>query len=121
MKWSEILYIALINLSLFTMGASLITIGILAYRRPYRWWAFVLTKLGLFGIVGTILLDVLPKVRELPGNFWTYVYEISVALAGIGASFITSALNRSMGRERAIEKIQLETENQKEVRKSGSW
>lgn len=86
------IYVVLANISLFALGASIVTMGILTWFRPYRWWAFLLVKAGLFGIIGLIYILLLPVGRLQVVDWKIIVYTTCVLFTAIGQTFVIKAL-----------------------------
>jgi hypothetical protein len=82
----EFLYFALVQLSLFALGTTVVAAVVLVVKRPPRWWAYVLVKVGVFLVLGIIFLLVLPDRVVEPGVF-TYLYLMAVAAIGVGLIF----------------------------------
>lgn len=101
----RLVYVILANISLFALGASLITMGILALYRPYRWWAFMLVKAGLFGIVGLIYILLLPAGTLQIIDWKIIVYTVSVFFTAVGQVFVIKALIKYAAEKDVTEKV----------------
>jgi len=89
----EFLYLILVQLSLFSLGTALVAMGILVAKRPSFWWAYFGAKMCMFGIVGEILVLVLPHRVLDPGPL-TYLYLLFVGGFGTSTIFISKDIIR---------------------------
>lgn len=83
----EFLFLVLVQLSLFVLGVSVVTIFVAFFRRPSRWYGYIFAKLGIIGIVGVILYLVLPT-RQVEASGRVYFYLSSVLLCGVGVLIV---------------------------------
>ena len=92
------LYLLLVQASLFALGTALVASVVLAMKRVSYWWAYFGAKLAMFGIVGEILVLVLPK-RVAQPSIWTYLYLFFLALFGIMLIFVSRDIIQRAYRE----------------------
>jgi hypothetical protein len=83
----EFLHDLIVQLSLFCLGVSAFTIGVLVVRRPPRWYGYALTKIGAFGIVGIILYLILPQ-QVVEWRPQTGVYIVGIIAYTIGVMVV---------------------------------
>lgn len=100
----ELLYFLLLQMSLWATGAAAVAIGVLVRHRPRRWWAYVLTKLGLGGIVGTLMVRVWENGTVEPSGA-AYFYVAFVAVAAVGLTYVSGDLARRGGAESAAKVV----------------
>lgn len=83
------LYFLVVQCSLFALGATLVACAVLIIRRPSRWWAYVGTKTSMAGLVGIILIKVLPA-RTVDLNGYSVAYIIFLLGLAACVSFVAS-------------------------------
>lgn len=97
-------YLIVVQASLFAIGASVFTLGVLAVRRPARWYWYFLTKLGTMGVIGVILVAISTaqaRARlETNGRFWLYVG--AVLMYAVGVTGVARDLTRRAGARIAL-------------------
>ena len=101
----ELLYFVLLQVSLFALGASAVAVSVLVRHRPRRWWAYALTKVGLAGIVGTLMLRVWDNGTVEPSGA-AYFYVGFVLASAIGLSYVSGDLARRGGAESAAKVVE---------------
>jgi hypothetical protein len=114
----ELLYQVLLQASLFAMGAAAVSVGVLVRHKPRRWWAYALTKVGLSGIVATILTRIWATGSVEPSTA-AYFYVAFVAASAVGMSFVAGDLAKRGGivsAEKAVAKVTEEPSNHQRVR-----
>lgn len=84
------LYLLLVQASLFSIGVSSVTIGVLLVRRPPRWYGYALAKAGMAAVIGIILLLVLPQYELDLSNGVTrvWIYIGGVVAYGVGVFIV---------------------------------
>lgn len=98
------IYLVLLQASLFAFGAGLVAIGILIRFRFRRWWAYVLTKISLIGIIGIIFLLIWER-GQVESTPQTTGYVVLVVIGAIGMTFVAGDLARKGGERRAKEDV----------------
>lgn len=83
----QFLFFLLVQLSLFALGTLLVTLSVLAVKRPPYWWAYLVVKTGIGGIIAILLGLILPHRIVQPGVL-TYLYLTCVAAVGSGVIFV---------------------------------
>lgn len=89
MEVGRLIYLALVNISLFTAGVTLFTMGVLAVRKPRRWGFYLAAKAGMLAVVGTILALVMPHPVPIPPSPEAATYILGVLLFGIGLTGVS--------------------------------
>lgn len=96
MDAGQALYVVLVQLLLFSAAAALTASAFLAIRRPRRWWAYVLTKVGIT-ITNGVLLSVVFPAQTIPVTPISVSYAVGLAATGIGLSFVAGDLAKRQG------------------------
>lgn len=98
MNWGRITYAVLAYGSLFTLGALLYTMGVLVVRRPPAWGSYLLAKIGMLLIVGTIEVIILPNPVPIPPSPRVGSYVLGVGLFGLGLLGVAKDILRRTAR-----------------------
>lgn len=85
------------QLSLFALGASLVTIFLLATRRPQRWIWYAAYKTGTMLTVGTVLYTILLPLERIPPTAPAIAYAIGLFLCCIGLVGVSRDISRKAG------------------------
>lgn len=101
----EFVYLALLNVSLFALGAAAASLGILIRHRPRRWWAYALVKAGLATIVGTLMFVVWGNGTVEP-SARAGIYILGVLGSAVGMSFVAGDLAKRGGTQSAVQVVQ---------------
>lgn len=81
----QVMYLVLIQLLLFAMGASLVAIYALIIRRPKRWSFYVLAKVGIMITNGILVVIVLPTPEHsIHITGYLLGYLVGLACVGVG-------------------------------------
>lgn len=89
------LYFMVVDFSLFALGATAVACVVLAICRPRRWWAYIITKAAMAGLVGVILIRVLP-VRVIDLNAYSVIYIVCLmALTGFMPVVTADVIHRT--------------------------
>lgn len=95
------MFLMLLQFSLAAIGASAVAVAALIWRRPMRWYGYVLVKLGATAIIGIILLLVLPS-QQVEASGRAYVYVAGVAMYAVGAIIVAKDIMQRAGRRSAV-------------------
>ena len=80
----NLLYFLLVQFSMFAVGAAVVAAWILLVKRPPRWWAYVFTMVSLGGIIGILMIRIMPTRTVTPsGLAWLYVGLVILGAAGM--------------------------------------
>jgi hypothetical protein len=85
------------QLSLFAVGAAVVAIVLLAWRRPKRWIWYAFAKLGIFLTVGEVFKTILLPLDRLPLTADAVVYAIGLGLCGFGLVGVSRDISRKAG------------------------
>jgi hypothetical protein len=96
----KLLYLILLQLSLWAAGAGIVSLWVLLRYKFPRWWAYFLAKVSLTGIIGFLMLIVL-QAGQVEASGRAYVYMGLVLIGAIGLTFVSSDLARRGGRKEA--------------------
>ncbi len=102
---AELMYTTIVQLSLLSLGASAVAVGVLFKRKPPYWWAYALTKLGLFGIVGILLYLIYPA-KTIPPTGQAYFYAGCVLACTIGVLGVCRDIMLRTGRRAAKDVVE---------------
>ena len=94
----KLLFLVLFNVLLFATGSAAVAMfmAVKFRRNIFRWWAYVLTKLGIIA-TNTILLVRLFPDGEVPPDNYAYGYTAGMFITAVGMAFVAGALARKGG------------------------
>lgn len=96
-----LLFLLLLQFSLAALGASAVAVVALIWKRPMRWYGYVLTKLGAAAVIGIILVLVLPQ-GEVQASGRAYGYIAGVGVYALGVAIVAKDIMQRAGRRSAV-------------------
>lgn len=89
MTLGRTIFILILQLSFFAMGAALFATAVLLWFRPRRWWGYTMSKLGIFGIVMAVLFGAVLPAGQIPLTTLAVIYILGLLLSTVGVTVVS--------------------------------
>lgn len=89
----KFLFRLFLQLEMLTFGATLVAMFLLVRNRPFRWWTYFTTKVGILITNGVLLKAVIPAQVVQP-TAEAYVFMVGLVFTCLGLVGVSSAIAR---------------------------